>query len=66
VLYRMKHLAVSTGYWLDDRMIGVRFPAGAGNFPLHHRYVQNGSGTHLASYTMGTRDSFPGDKAAGA
>jgi len=32
---------------MDDRMIGVRFPAGAGNFPLHHR-VQTGSGAHAA------------------
>jgi len=28
--------------------------------------VQNGSGVHPASYPMGTRDSFPGDKAAEA
>jgi hypothetical protein len=45
--------------------IGVRFPAGAGNFYLNHR-VQNGSGAHPASYPMGTRGSFPGCKAAGA
>jgi hypothetical protein len=31
---------------------------------LHHR-VQNGSGARPASYTMCTRGSFPGDKAAG-
>jgi hypothetical protein len=43
-------------------MIGVRFPAGAGNFSLHHR-VQNGSGPHPASYPMSTRGSFPGGKA---
>jgi hypothetical protein len=42
----------------------VRFPAGAGNFSLHHR-VQNGSGAHPASYSMGTRDSFPGVKRSG-
>jgi hypothetical protein len=30
-----------------------------------HR-VQNGSGAHPASYTMGTRGSFPGGKVAGA
>jgi hypothetical protein len=35
------------------------------NFSLHHR-VQNGSGAHPASYTMGTRVSFPGGKAAGS
>jgi hypothetical protein len=35
---------------------------GAGNFSLHH-HIQNGSGTHPASYPMGTRGSFPGGKA---
>jgi hypothetical protein len=49
----------------DDRGSRVRFPAGAVNFPLHHR-VRNGSGTHPASYPMGTRGSFFGFKAAGA
>jgi hypothetical protein len=53
------------GYGLDDQGSTVRFPAGAGNFSLHHR-VQNNSGAHPASYPMGTRDSFPGGKAAGA
>jgi hypothetical protein len=43
----------------------VRFPAGARNFSLLHR-VQNDSGAHPASYSMGTRCSFPGGKAAGA
>jgi hypothetical protein len=42
----------------------VRFPAEAGNFSLHYR-IQNGSGTHPASYPIGTRGSFPGGKAAG-
>jgi hypothetical protein len=50
---------------LDDRGSKVRFPAGAGNFSLHHR-VQNGSGAHPASYPMCTRGSFLGSKAAGA
>jgi hypothetical protein len=50
---------------MDDRDSRARFPAGAGNFPLQHR-VQHGFGTHTASYPMGTRGSFPGDKAAGA
>jgi len=31
----------------------------------YHR-VQNGSGAHPASYPMGTRGDFPGDKATGA
>jgi hypothetical protein len=42
-------VGIATGYGLDDRMIGVRFPAGATNFSLHHR-VQTGSGAHPASY----------------
>jgi hypothetical protein len=53
------------GYGLGDRGSRVRFPAGAGNFSLHHR-VQNGSEAHPASYSVGTRGSFPGGKAAGA
>jgi hypothetical protein len=53
------------GYGLDDRGSRVRFPAGAGNFSLHHR-VQNGSGAHPASYPMGASGSFTGDKATGA
>jgi hypothetical protein len=31
---------------------------------IHH--VQNGSGAHPASYTVGTRAPFPAGKAAGA
>jgi hypothetical protein len=56
---------MALSYGLDDRGSRVRFPAGAGNFSLHHR-VQNGYGAHPASYPMGTRGSFPGGKAAGA
>jgi hypothetical protein len=50
---------------LDNRGSRVRYLAGAGNFSLHHS-VQDGSGAHPASYTMGTRGSLPGSKAAGA
>jgi hypothetical protein len=42
---------IALGYGLDDRGSRVRFPAGAGDFSLHHR-VQNGSGAHPASYPM--------------
>jgi hypothetical protein len=56
---------IALGYGLDDRGSRVRFPVVAGNFSLHHR-VQNGSGSHPASYPMGTRSSFLEDKAAGA
>jgi hypothetical protein len=58
-------VGIALGYGLDDRGSRVRFPAGAGNFSLHHRF-QNGSGAHPASYPMGTGGSFSGGKAAGA
>jgi hypothetical protein len=58
-------VGIAVGYGLDGQGSRVRFPAGAGNFSLHHR-VQNGSGAHPASYPMVTIDSFLGDKAAGA
>jgi hypothetical protein len=57
-------VGIALGYGLDDQGSRFRFPAGTGNFFLHHR-VQNGSGAHPASYPMGTRGSFPGGKAAG-
>jgi hypothetical protein len=47
---RDSSVGIAADYGLDDRMIGVRIPVGAGNFSLHHR-VQNGSGAHPASYT---------------
>jgi hypothetical protein len=62
---RDSSVGIALGYGLDVRCTGVRFPAGAGNFSLHHR-VQNGSGGHPTSYPMGTGGSFPGSKAAGA
>jgi hypothetical protein len=43
---------------------GVRFPAGDGNFSLHHR-VQTDSRAHPASYPICTEGSLPGGKAAG-
>jgi hypothetical protein len=58
-------VGTALGYGLDDRGSRVRFPAGAGNFFLHHR-VQNRSGAHPPSYPVGTRGSFPGGKAAEA
>jgi len=48
----------------DDQIKEDEF-AGPGNFSLHHR-VQNGSGVYQASYPMGTRGYFSGDKVAGA
>jgi hypothetical protein len=48
-------------YGLDDRAIGVRFPAGAKDFSSN-LCVQTGSGAHPASYTMGTGGLSPGVK----
>jgi hypothetical protein len=62
---RASSVGIALGYGLNDRGSRVRFQEGVGNFSLHHR-VQNGSGAHQASYPMGTRGSFPGNKAAGA
>jgi len=59
------HPTVPSFNYTDDRGSSARFPAGAGNFSLHHR-VQNGSGTHPATYPMGIRGSFPGGKVVGA
>jgi hypothetical protein len=61
---RDSSVGIALGYGLDDRGSRVRFPAGAGNFSLHHR-VQNGSGAHRASYAIGTRGSFPGGEGVG-
>jgi hypothetical protein len=61
---RDSSVGIALGYGLDDRGPRVRFPAGAGNFSLHHR-VQNGSGAHPFSYPMDTRGSFPGVKRPG-
>jgi hypothetical protein len=62
---RDSSVGIALRYGLDDRGYSVRFPAGAGNFSLHHR-VQNGSGAHPVSNPMGTRVSFHADKVAGA
>jgi hypothetical protein len=62
---RDSSVGIAPVYRLDDRGSRVRFPEGAGNICLHHR-DQNGSGAHPTSYPMGTRDSFPGGRAAGA
>jgi hypothetical protein len=62
---RDSSVGIALGYGLDYWGSKVRFPAGAGNFSLHHR-VQNGSGADPASYPVGTRGSFLGGKEAGA
>jgi hypothetical protein len=62
---RDSSVGIATGYGLDDRMIGVRFPAGAENFSLPY-LVQTGSGAHPASYPVVTRGFLSRGKAAGA
>jgi hypothetical protein len=54
---RDSSVGIATGYGVDDRMIGVRLPVGAGNFSLRHR-VQTGSGDHSAFYPVGTGGCF--------
>jgi hypothetical protein len=56
-------VGIATGYGLDDRGVGVRFPVGL-EFSLLH-IVQTGCGAHPASCPTGTVDSFRGGKAAG-
>jgi hypothetical protein len=62
---RDSSVGIALDHGLDERGSRVRFPAGGGNFSLHHR-VQNGPGAHPDSYPMDTRGSFPGGKTAGA
>jgi hypothetical protein len=56
---RESSVGIALGYGLDDRGSRVRFPAGVGNFSVHHR-DQNGSGAHSASYPMVIRGTFLG------
>jgi hypothetical protein len=63
IVSRDSVVGIETGYGLDDLGVGVRVPGQEFSF-LH--VVQTGSGAHPASYPMGTGDSLPGGKAAGA
>jgi hypothetical protein len=54
--------SIVSDYGLDDREIGVRFPAEAKDFSCSF-CVQTGSGAHSASCAMGTGGPFPGGKA---
>jgi hypothetical protein len=59
---RVSSVGIVSDYDLDDRVIGVRSPAGAKDFSSIP-CVQTGSGTHPASCTMGTGGPFHGGKA---
>jgi hypothetical protein len=61
---RDSSVGIATDYGADDRMIGVRFPSGSGNFSLRHR-VQTDSGVHPATYPVDTGGSSPGVKRPG-
>jgi hypothetical protein len=50
---RDSSVGIALGHGLYYRGSRVRFPAGAGNFSLHHR-DQNGCGAYPASYPVGT------------
>jgi hypothetical protein len=51
-------VGIATGYWLDDRGVGVRAPV-MSQFSLLD-VVQTSSGAHPASYLMDIGGSFPG------
>jgi hypothetical protein len=61
-LYPGSSVSIESGYWLEDRAIGVRSPAGAKDFSSN-LCVHSGSGAHPASCTMGNAGPFPGGKA---
>jgi hypothetical protein len=60
---RVSSGSIVSDYGLDDRAIGVLFPAGAKDFSSSV-CVQTGSGAHPASCPMGTGGPFPGGKSA--
>jgi hypothetical protein len=47
-------VSIAIDYELQDRMIGVRNLAGAGNFSLRHR-VQTGSRAHPGALSLGVK-----------
>jgi hypothetical protein len=51
--FRDSSVGIATGYGLNDRMVGVRFQAGAGYFSLRH-CVQTCSGSHPDSCLKNT------------
>jgi hypothetical protein len=59
---RVSSGSIVSDYGLDDRVIGVRSPAGAKDFSSSP-CVQTGSGAHPASCPMSTVGPFPGSKA---
>jgi hypothetical protein len=62
-IHKSPGVGIATGYGLDGRGVGVRFPIGSSILLCR---VQTGSGAHPASYPVGIVGSFPGGKVAGA
>jgi hypothetical protein len=60
---RVSSGSIVSDYGLEDRAIGVRFPAGAKDFSSII-CVQTGSAAHPDSCTMGTGGPFSGGKSA--
>jgi hypothetical protein len=60
--FLVSSVSIVSGYGLDDRAIGVRFPAGAKD-SSSNLCVQTGSGVHPTSFPMGTGGPFPWGKA---
>jgi hypothetical protein len=61
---RGSSVGIALGYGLDDRGSRVRFPAGAGNFSLHHR-VRTALGPTQPPIHWVHGALSPGGKAAG-
>jgi hypothetical protein len=55
-------VSIVSDYGLDDRAIGIRFPAGEKDFSSNF-CVQTGYEAHPTSCTMGTGGPLPGGKA---
>jgi hypothetical protein len=58
-------VGIATGYWLDDRGVGVQVPMGSRIFTSPCR-PDRLSEVHQTLYPMGSGGSFLGGKAAGA
>jgi hypothetical protein len=59
---RCSSVGIATGYWLDDRGVGVRVPVGSRIYSSPCRPDR----LWATSYSVSTGDSFPWVKAAGA
>jgi hypothetical protein len=63
---RDSSVGIVLGYGLDDRGSEVPFPAGAGNFSLHHRFQTALEPTQPPNQRVPARGCFPVGQADGA